>query len=145
MSLLKDQNERPKTRQILNALYLFDLPNAPKFTRNSFENFERFDSWLIQLYVKVQGAKTTAEEIIKCFLQNLEYEDVRGVINTNSITTKYWMIQRRCLKDFKIQIQLCSNMTHIIWVILYAAYNMPLQCIYKAIHDKIFNYSKTLD
>ena len=89
VSLLKDQNERPKTRDILNTLYLFALPNAPKFTRNSFENFERFDSWLIQLYVKVQGAKTTAEEIIKCFLQNLEYEDVRGVINTNSITTKY--------------------------------------------------------
>ena len=89
VSLLKDQNERPKTRDILNTLYLFALPNAPKFTRNSFENFERFDSWLIQLYVKVQGAKTTAEEIIKCFLLNLEYEDVRGVINTNSITTKY--------------------------------------------------------
>lgn len=89
VSLLKDQNERPKTRDILNTLYLFALPNAPKFSRNSFENFERFDSWLIQLYVKVQGAKTTAEEIIKCFLLNLEYEDVRGVINTNSITTKY--------------------------------------------------------
>ena len=88
-TLSKDQNERPKTRDILNTLYLFALPNAPKFTRNSFENFERFDSWLIQLYVKVQGARTTAEEIIKCFLQNLEYEDVRGVINTNSISTKY--------------------------------------------------------
>ena len=67
VSQLKDQNERPKTRDILNTIYLYALPNAPKFTRNSFENFERFDSWLIQLYVKVQGAKTTAEEIIKCF------------------------------------------------------------------------------
>ena len=88
MSPQKNQNERPKTRDVLNTIYFFALPNAPKFTRNSFENFERFDSWLIQLYVKVQGAKTTAEEIIKCFLQNLEYEDVRGVINT-SLTSKY--------------------------------------------------------
>ena len=120
----KNQNERPKTRDVLNTIYFFALPNAPKFTRNSFENFERFDSWLIQLYVKVQGAKTTAEEIIKCFLQNLEYEDVRGVINT-SLTSKYWMIHR-------------------IWVEILAIHILSLRafitlCI---LRKKSFNYSK---
>ena len=89
MSPFKNPNDRPKIRHVLNRIYLSALPNAPEFTRNSFENFERLDSWLIQLYVKVQGAKSTVEEIIKCFLQNLEYEDIRGVVNTSLLAQNH--------------------------------------------------------